>query len=338
MNQLPRRGNRADGLDEEEGLNMTRTLLHKLIVTTVSALSMGVTVTAVAAADKTFALVPKLVGVPFYVGVEQGCMDEAAKLGVKCVFTGPTAVDEAEQTRVLRDLITKGVSGLGIAPNNPASVAAVIKDAQAKGIPVVTFDSDAPNSSRIAFIGTNNEAGGLEGGKAFRAAAPGGGKYAIITGGLAAENLNQRIAGFKKGLGEGYTEVAGSPFASNDDSNAGIQIIQDVLAKNPDLKGIFMSGGWPMFAPEAFSRALKTHHDDIAAGKFVVVAFDTLDSQLKLLKEGFATTLIGQRPAAMGSKSIDALNTLAGGGKIEPIIDTGVDVVNAANVDQFLKK
>ena len=306
-------------------------------VTATTAIMMATSANAFAA-EKVFALVPKLVGVPFYADVEKGCNDEAAKLGAKCVFTGPTQADEAEQTKVLRDLITKGVSGLGVAPNNPASVAAVIKDAQAKGIPVVTFDSDAPASNRTAFVGTNNKAGGTEGGKAFRAALAGGGKYAVITGGLAADNLNQRIAGFKEGLGDGYTEVAGSPFACNDDANAAIQIIHDVLTKNPDIKGFFFAGGWPMFAPEAFSRALKSHHEDIKAGKFVVVSFDTLDSQLKLLKEGYATTLIGQRPYGMGAKSVDALNTLAGKGTVDAVIDTGVDVVSKDNVSKFLKE
>ncbi|HWL19932.1 MAG TPA: sugar-binding protein [Bradyrhizobium sp.] len=286
---------------------------------------------------KVFALVPKVVGVPFYADVENGCNDEAKKIGATCLFTGPAQADEAEQNKFVRDLITKGIDGLAVAPNNPASIASVIKAAQAKGIPVVTFDSDAPASGRVSFIGTNNKAGGVEGGKAFRAVLPGGGKFAVITGGLAADNLNQRIAGFKEGLGSGYVEVAGSPFPCNDDANVAIQIIQDVLTKNPDINGFFFAGGWPMFAPEAFSRALKTRQADIKAGKFVVVSFDTLDSQLKLLKEGYATTLIGQRPYGMGARSVDALNILAGKGTVDPIIDTGVDVVSSANVDKFLK-
>lgn len=302
-------------------------------------LAIGLLSTSAHADDKpkVFALVPKVVGVPFYADVEKGCNDEAKKIGATCLFTGPAQADEAEQNKFVRDLITKGIDGLAVAPNNPASIASVIKAAQAKGIPVVTFDSDAPASGRVSFIGTNNKAGGVEGGKAFHAALPGGGKFAVITGGLAADNLNQRIAGFKEGLGSGYVEVAGSPFPCNDDANAAIQIIQDVLTKNPDINGFFFAGGWPMFAPEAFSRALKTRQADIKAGKFVVVSFDTLDSQLKLLKEGYATTLIGQRPYGMGVRSVDALNILAGKGTVDPVIDTGVDVVSSANIDKFLK-
>ena len=287
---------------------------------------------------KVFALVPKLVGVPFYSDVESGCMAEAKKIGVECLFTGGTQVDEAEQVRVIRDLITKNVAGLAIAPNNPASVASAIAAAQAKGIAVITFDSDAPKSTRTSFVGTNNVQGGEEGGKAFKATLPQGGKYAIITGGLAADNLNERIKGFKSQLGDGFTEVAGSPYPCDDDANKAVQLIQDVLAKNPDLSGFFFSGGWPMFAPQAYARAVKNKAEDIKSGKFAVVAFDVQDSQLQLLKQGYATALIGQRPVAMGAKSIDVLNQLAAKQTVPPVVDTGVDVVTPANIATYVKQ
>lgn len=287
---------------------------------------------------KVFALVPKLVGVPFYTDVETGCMAEAKKIGVECLFTGGTQVDEAEQVRVIRDLITKNVSGLAIAPNNPASVAASIEAAQARGIPVITFDSDAPKSTRTSFVGTNNIQGGEEGGKAFKAALPHGGKYAVITGGLAADNLNERIRGFKSQLGDGFTEVAGSPFPCEDDANKGIQLIQDVLARNPDLAGFFFSGGWPMFAPQAYARALKSKVGDMKAGTFAVVAFDVQESQLQLLKQQYATALVGQRPITMGAKSVDILNQLAKKESVPAVVDTGVDLVTASNVNSYQRQ
>ena len=292
------------------------------------------------AADKprVFALVPKLVGVPFYADVETGCKDEAKKIGVECLFTGPTQVDEAQQVQVMRDLITRGVSGIGVAPNNPESVASVIVAAQKKGIPVITFDSDAPKSKRTSFVGTNNLEGGELGGKAFKAALPGGGTYAVITGGLAADNLNDRIKGFRDTIGGGFKEVAGSPFPCDDDSSRAIQLIQDILAKNPNISGIFFSGGWPMFAPEAYSRALRSRAGDLKNGKFVIVSFDVQESQLRLLKDGLATALVGQRPFAMGAQSMDVLNKLADKQSVPPVVDTGVDLVDAKNVDQFMKK
>jgi ribose transport system substrate-binding protein len=167
------------------------------------------------------------------------------------------------------------------------------------------------------------------------------GKFAVVTGGLASVNHNQRGDGFRKALKESggeYTEISGSPFPCNDDAPKSIQIIQDVLTRYPDLDGFFFSGGWPLFgAPEAYLRALGKHRDDMKANKFVVVSFDTLPEELKVLKLGACNALIGQRPYSMGVKSIDILNDLTEGKTVPAVVDTGVDVVTASNVDQFLK-
>jgi ribose transport system substrate-binding protein len=157
----------------------------------------------------------------------------------------------------------------------------------------------------------------------------------VITGGLSAANLNDRIKGFKSKLGGNFKEVSGSPFPCNDDSSTAVQLIQDILAKNPNIDGIFFAGGWPMFAPEAYTRALKNKAADLKAGKFVIVSFDTLPSQIKLLKEGYATTLVGQRPTSMGSDSVEQLDKLTKGEKVPPVTDTGVDIVDSSNVGKF---
>lgn len=310
--------------------------MKSLYLATAAVALLGAVAVPAGAAEKVFALVPKALGVQFYADAETGCKEAAAKIGAECLFTGPSQLDDAEQNRIVRDLITKKVSGIAVAPNNPDSIASAIAAAIEKGIPVVTFDSDAPKSQRIAFIGTNNHAGGEAAGEAFVKAMPDGGTYAVLTGGLSAANLNERIDGFHSKLDDSkYKEIDGSPFASDDDSAKGVQIIQDILAKNPDLDGIFYVGGWPMFAPQAYARALAKKHDDIKSGKFVVVSFDTLPTQVKLLKDGFATTLVGQRPLAMGEQSIEQLNKLASGEKIPPVTDTGVDIVDSSNVDNF---
>jgi ribose transport system substrate-binding protein len=311
---------------------------HVLMSSIAAVLALSLVAGAKAADKPVFAMVPKALGVPFYADAEKGCKEEAAKTGAECLFTGPAQLDDAEQARIVRDLITKNVSGISIAPNNADSIGSAISAALAAKIPVITFDSDAPKSKRISFVGTNNEGAGEAAGESFAKAMPNGGTYAVLTGGLSAQNLNDRIKGFKSKLNDKFKEVSGSPFSCNDDSNTAVQIIQDILAKNPNLDGIFYSGGWPMFAPEAYSRAVKSRAADIKSGKFVVVSFDTLPSQVKLLSEGFATTLIGQRPLAMGTGSIDMLEKLSTGESIPPVVDTGVDVVDASNVATFMEK
>jgi ribose transport system substrate-binding protein len=296
------------------------------------------TMIAHAAGKPTFAIVPKSISVAFYADVEKGCKEEGDKLGVNVIYTGPDTPDPAKQVQILQDLVSRGVDGFAVAPMDAESVIGVIDAALKKGIKVITFDSDSPKSKRIAFVGTNNYQGGVEAGKAF-AANQGDGKFAVITGGLAAANHNERGAGFRDALkasGGNYTEIPGSPFPCNDDAAKSIQIIQDVLTRYPDLNGFFFSGGWPLFgAAEAYVRAVEANNRIEA---LTVVSFDSLPEELALLKKQYVDALIGQRPYAMGVKSVDVLNDLVQGKTVPAVIDTGVDVITQGNVDEFLKK
>ena len=296
------------------------------------------TIIAHGAGKPTFAIVPKSISVAFYADVEKGCKEEGDKLGVNVIYTGPDTPDPAKQVQMLQDLVSRGVDGFAVAPMDAESVIGVIDAALKKGIKVITFDSDSPKSKRIAFVGTNNYQGGVEAGKAYAANQPDG-KYAVITGGLAAANHNERGAGFRDALkasGGKYTEIPGSPFPCNDDAAKSIQIIQDVLTRYPDLNGFFFSGGWPLFgAAEAYVRAVSV---DNRIDGLTVVSFDSLPEELALLKQNKVDALIGQRPYAMGVKSVDVLNDLVQGKSVPAVIDTGVDVITQDTVDQFLKK
>jgi ribose transport system substrate-binding protein len=98
-----------------------------------------------------------------------------------------------------------------------------------------------------------------------------------------------------------------------------IQIIQDTLTRHPDPDGFFFSGGWSTFAPEAYKNAMAKKKTATASGKFVVVSFDTLPQQLQALKEGYITTLIGQRPYQMGVQSIDTLHEATQGKPVQNV-------------------
>jgi ribose transport system substrate-binding protein len=323
-------------------MRTTRVLWLALIAALILALP-GVP-PALGAKTLTFAVVPKAVNNPFFNFVRDGCQAEAKKLGVACDYTGPTVTEIQPQIAVLEGLIQRHVDGLAISAVDGQAVVPVIKKAMAAGIPVVMFDSDAaPGSGRLAFIGTNNYRGGLALGKAFAKALPGGGTYAIITGGLGAPNLNERIKGVHDGLTQAgvaskFQEVSGSPFPCNDDINRSVQLIEQAITAHPDLSGIVAVGGWPLFAPEAFKQALRPKAEAMKAGKFALVSFDTLKSELELLKAGYVNTLVGQRPYQMGVDSVLALYTYVTK-KVKPKdpTDTGLDIVTAANVDQFLK-
>ena len=294
---------------------------------------------AVAQTKYRFAVVPKAMNNPFFDVARDGCMKRAKELGnVECIYKGPIEHEPATEAQIIQDFITQKVDGLAISVADVASMTKSIEAATAAGIPVVTFDADAPGSKRLAYIGTNNKDFGLALGKQLLQLRPEGGKYAMISGGPGAKNLAERVDGVREALkGSKWVEVQGSPTFCNDDSALAIQQMSDLRTATPDLAAIVPVGGWPMFAPEGYKAFVNKNKKDIDAGKFTLVVADTLKMQLELLRDGYSNALTGQRPFEMGEKSMDILLAIKKGEKVPEIIYTGLDLVTKDNVAQLLK-
>lgn len=303
----------------------------------------GVTIAMIAtpafAQTYKFAVVPKAMNNPFFDVARDGCLKRAKELGnVECIYKGPIEHEPATQAQIIQDFITQKVDGLAISVADVAAMTKSIDAATAAGIPVITFDADAPGSKRIAYIGTNNKDFGLALGKQLAQLRPEGGKYAVVSGGPGAKNLAERVDGVRESLkGTQWVEVQGSPTFCNDDSALAIQQMSDLRTATPDLGAIVPIGGWPMFAPEGYKAFVNKNKKDIDAGKFTLVVADTLKMQLELLRDGYSNALTGQRPFEMGEKSMDTLLAIKKGQKVPEVIYTGLDLVTKDNVAQLLK-
>ena len=200
---------------------------------------------------QTFLLSPKSLNNAYWFAVENGMKDAAKVLGVKAIFDAPIEADAAEQAQKINSYISSGVNGIAISPNDPAGIKVVVRNALNKGIPVITFDSDAPDSGRYVYLGTNNYNAGYEAGKlmgeTILSERPGQKiiNLAILTGGLAALNTNERIAGFKDALAEFEKETGikvnyvVDHFPTEDGVARVVQIVRDVERTYPNLDGWF---------------------------------------------------------------------------------------------------
>lgn len=253
-----------------------------------------------------FAVVPKAMNNPFFDVARDGCLKRAKELGnVECIYKGPIEHEPATQAQIIQDFITQKVDGLAISVADVAAMSKSIDAATAAGIPVITFDADAPGSKRLAYIGTNNKDFGLALGKQLLQLKPEGGKYAVVSGGPGAKNLAERVDGVREALkGSKWTEVAGSPTFCNDDPALAVQQMADLRTATPDLAAIVPVGGWPMFAPEGYKAFVNKNRKDIDAGKLTLVVADTLKMQLELLRDGYSNALTGQRPFEIDRKSV----------------------------------
>ncbi len=278
---------------------------------------------------QVFVLVPKSVVHPYWARVKRGMEAAGKELGVKTVFDGPTTNDLAKQIEIIEGYIARHVAGIAISPNDARGVEEVIKKAVRRDIPVVTFDSDAPGSERYLYIGTVNKEAGREAGRAMVKALGGKGTVAILHGSLTAQNLRDRLDGFREIVDQeaGIRVVALEE--NRDDAALALSQAESLLQKYPALGGFYGTSapGAPAAVAALRSRGL--------LGKVKVVGFDLDRENLKSIEQGWITAIVEQRPAAMGELAVKWLQRLARGERPErKILDTGVEVVTKANAPQ----
>jgi ribose transport system substrate-binding protein len=321
-------------------------------------LAVGAFAAGEASAQKklVIAISPKALNNPFFDQAKLGCEKAVAEIGadkVECMWAGPSEHGGGdEQVQIVADLIAKGVDGIAVAPANAAAMASVLPEAQAKKIPVLTWDSDLlPESKalRTAYIGTFNYDIGVNLAKLAQKIKPKGGTICIQSGGAAAANHNERMQGIRDTLsgaksaaapGErltgqnGWTEVDGCPLYTNDDFPLSVQQMEDTLGKYPNLDAFIPTGGFPQFVPDAYRATVSKYKDKIASGALALVVADTLPVQLDLMREGLSAGQVGQRPFEMGYKVIYAIKDMAEGkpAPADPTY-TGLDVCTPDNVD-----
>ncbi len=288
-------------------------------------------------ATPTFILVPKSVGHPYWVEVERGMNAMAKELGVKAIFNGPPTASSALQISIIEGAISSKVAGIGISPNEPGAVQAIIKSATEKEISVITFDSDSPKSLRSYYIGTDNYRAGKTLGEHFIKIAGTKGKIAIFTGGLGAMNLNERINGFKDAIAEYPDLQIVSLQANNDDEALALSQAEAILQSHPDLLA-FVGVNAPA-APGA-ARAVKAVNKK---GEVKILGFDTVPITLDFIRQGYIQGTVGQRPYMMGYVSLKVLYDIhmgkgiqlpEGFEAVDGIIDTGILFVTSENIDE----
>jgi rhamnose transport system substrate-binding protein len=187
------------------------------------------------------AFVPKLQGSPYFEAMDTGAKQAASDLGdVEWLYQGPTSADAAAQAQIVRSYIQQKVDALVIAPNDPDSMAPLMKQAQDAGIKVLTADTDAPNSVREAFVNQATADGiGNTTAETLMKAMGGKGKWAIVSCGETAENLNSWIAAEKAYVSAKYPEAELVDVVySGEDQAKGTQMSTDLMSAHPDLKGL----------------------------------------------------------------------------------------------------
>ena len=276
-----------------------------------------------------FAVIPKSLDLPVFNYARVGAERKAKELGnVDILWRGPETADQLRQKEILESFITQGVDGIAISSLNGDFLTETIDRAVAAGIPVVTWDADAPRSKRIAFYGVDDVAAGRIMGEETARLLGGKGKVAIITS-VGAVNLERRLQGVRETLAKQPGLKIVEVYDIKEDSVRCAEIIAAGSRRYPDLGAWISVGGWPVFTRNALDAV------DPSNTKFI--SFDTIPPAPDLLREGKVQVLIGQKYFGWGAEPIGILSEFrAGKPPASPIVDSGVDVVTAANVDEYV--
>src|SRR5918995_1354729 len=147
-----------------------------------------------------FAVIPKALDIPVFSYAKIGAERQAKEYGnVDILWNGPTTADQLKQKEILESAITQRVDGIAISTLNGDFLTETINRAIDAGIPVVTWDSDAPKSRRIAFYGVDDYASGTIMGEQAIKLLNGKGKVALITS-MGAATLQNRLTGVRDAL------------------------------------------------------------------------------------------------------------------------------------------
>lgn len=281
-----------------------------------------------APAKLRFAIIPKALDIPVFNYARIGAERAAAEFGdVEVLWNAPATADQLKQKEILESYITQRVDGIAISSLNGEFLADTINRAIEQGIPVTTWDSDAPTSRRIAFYGVDDRASGRIMGEQAIKLLNGKGKVALITS-LGAANLHNRLEGVKEALAAAPGIEVVETYDIKEDAIRCAEIIATGSRRYPDLGAWISVGGWPVFTRNALAA--------VDPSKTKVISFDTISPALDLLRENKVQVLLGQKYFGWGSESVRLLREIKNGNRpASPIIDSGVDIVTKDNVDEY---
>lgn len=311
------------------------------------------------AQKKTLAVVVKGLDNPFFTVLGNGCADwnkANPDSDYTCLYTGPALTsDEAGEIQLVADLIARDdIAGIAISPSNAPAMASLLREKQneikSKGIAVMTIDADlesADRELRTTYLGTENYQMGVLMAEHASKIKPKGGSVCLQLGNVAANNINERAAGFrdtvagKKGTERltgqnGWTEIDGCPVFTNDDIATANQQMADVTGANPNLDAFILVGGWAQFGPEAYKANCSTMKSRVDSKDLIIIAGDTLPPQMDALKAGCSHAQVGQRPYEMGNRAPDVLIQLIKGEPVKDPLYTGLDQCTQENAESCL--
>jgi ribose transport system substrate-binding protein len=221
-------------------------------------------------------------------GAEAAARDLSAEHGinVEVVWMTPPQEDGQVQAQRIQQAVNSGADAILISSSDAAKLVGAINDAVDRGVAVMTFDSDVPQSRRFAFYGVDDMEIGRNVMAELAQLMDGQGQVAILAGNQNAPNLQRRSQGVREEAAKHPgIRVVGTFNHIETPQDAAAEVIR-VNNAYPQVNGWAMVGGWPLFT--------RTLLNDLDPAHMKVVAVDALPAQLAYVQQGIAPVLLAQ--------------------------------------------
>jgi ribose transport system substrate-binding protein len=286
----------------------------------------------------TFGVIAKSQSNPVFQAAHVGALDAAAELEkqypnvtVNIDWRTPNSENAQEQASNIEMLTSLGVDGIAVSASDAKLLKSSVDAAVAKGVTVVTFDSDVPDSARMAYYGVDDFQAGQAVMKELAREMGEEGVVAVLTGSLTAPNLAARVRGVQEEL-KNYPKIElRNVFSAPEQATDMVAKMQSAQTANPDITGWALVGGWPLYTDNALDGIYQTAK---------VVSMDPLPQPFQYVKEGQVQVLVGQPYYGWGHESVMMLFNKVHNGKApdEVMNYAPFDIVTQENVAEFEDK
>ena len=294
--------------------------------------------------EERYVLIAANINLPYWQEADAGLRDVAKEmgLGVKAEMDGPTSYDPKAEVDAFEKAVSSHPAGILVSVANPEMFQAPIAAAIASGIPVICLDSDAPDSKRVMFIGTDNFRAGQESAKRIADILKGHGDILLVTipGQL---NLEERVRGANEALNKYPGIKIVQTIDDKGNSNNAFDGVNAILsAKKQKIDGILC-----LEASGGAGAASALHRVDMT-GKIAIVSFDKDPETLDWVDRGGINATVVQKPYVMAYYGVKFLDDLhhnavhefkdwrnAPASPLPAWVDTGTAIVDKTNLAAF---
>ncbi|HKX61393.1 MAG TPA: substrate-binding domain-containing protein [Verrucomicrobiae bacterium] len=268
------------------------------------ALLLGAIPPAYAQKSYTIGLVAKSQGNPVFQAARVGAESAARELGqkhqlqIKIDWRTPNEEDAQKQAEAIEQLVLAGADGIAVSCSDANKLTDAINRAVKNGVPVATFDSDAPASQRFVTYAIDDEQCGERVMEELAKVMNNKGVVAILAGNPNAPNLQKRVNGVKKAAKKYPGITIRETYYHKETPQDAAAKVEQVMQANPDITGWAMIGGWPLFTDNALKWP---------PGSVKCVSVDALPQQLGYLRSGHVQMLLAQQCFEWGYRSVEHL-------------------------------